>query len=133
MKFSFLSLALLMLASHWATAQTAPTPLSDADKAGVVATLQHFQKNLNDHKFSEMVDYTTPDVTVVNIVGMLWQGEPAVQKGHQVVFDNLYKGVTFPPLNPASLSMRTIAPEVVVVVYPPVCRPTPKPQTPRYS
>jgi uncharacterized protein (TIGR02246 family) len=116
MKFSFLSLALLVLASHWATAQTAPTPLSDADKAGVVATLQHFQKNLNDHKFSEMVDYTTPDVTVVNIVGMLWQGEPAVQKGHQVVFDNLYKGVTFPPLNPASLSMRTIAPEIVVVV-----------------
>jgi uncharacterized protein (TIGR02246 family) len=116
MKLSFLSPALLVLTSHWAAAQTAPTPLPDADKAGIVATLQHFQKNLNDHKFSEMVDYTTPDVTVINIVGMLWQGEPAVQKGHQVVFDSLYKNVTFPPLNPASLRMRAITPSVVVVV-----------------
>lgn len=116
MKAHFLIVLPLVLASQLAAAQTAATPLPDADKAGVVATLQHFQKNLNDHKFSEMVDYTTPDVTVVNIVGMLWQGEPAVQKGHQVVFDSLYKGVTFPPLNPASLTMRTIAPGVVVVV-----------------
>jgi uncharacterized protein (TIGR02246 family) len=114
MKKIVLSLAVLGALGHQAAAQTAPLPA--ADKEAIVATLQHFQKNLNDHKFSEMVDYTTPDVTSINIVGMLWQGEPAVQKGHQVVFDTRYKNMKFPPLDVAALLFRPIAPGVVLVV-----------------
>jgi len=114
MKNVVLSLAVLGALGYQATAQTAPLPA--ADKEAIVATLQHFQKNLNDHKFAEMVDYTTPDVTSINIVGMLWQGEPAVQKGHQVVFDTRYKNMKFPPLDVAALLFRPIAPGVVLVV-----------------
>jgi uncharacterized protein (TIGR02246 family) len=113
MKNVVLSLAVLGALGHQATAQTAPLPA--ADKEAIVATLQHFQKNLNDHKFSEMTTYTTPDVTSINIVGMLWQGEPAVQKGHQVVFDTRYKNMVFPPLDVAALTFQPLTPEVVVV------------------
>jgi uncharacterized protein (TIGR02246 family) len=114
MKTLLLSLAMLGAIGHRAAAQTAPLPA--ADKEAVVATLQRFQKNLNDHKFTEMVDYTTPDVTSINIVGMLWQGEPAVQKGHQIVFDSRYRDMKFPPLDVAALVFRPIAPGVVLVV-----------------
>ncbi|OGX87504.1 SgcJ/EcaC family oxidoreductase [Hymenobacter coccineus] len=116
MRIYLLSLAACLAGGPNAVAQAVPTPLLAADKEGIVATLQHFQKNLNDHQFAEMVDYTTPDVTAINIVGMLWQGEPAVQKGHQVVFDRMYKGVTFPPLDVAALIFRPVAPGVVLVV-----------------
>jgi uncharacterized protein (TIGR02246 family) len=116
MKYILLGLVACLAGGPRAAAQTAPGPLPAADKAAIVATLQHFQKNLNDHQFAEMVDYTTSDVTTINIVGMLWQGEPAVQKGHQVVFDRLYKGVTFPSLDVAALVFRPVAPGVVLVV-----------------
>ncbi|MVN78258.1 SgcJ/EcaC family oxidoreductase [Hymenobacter sp. HMF4947] len=113
---SCLPFLIALASSHLAAAQTTTSPLPATDKEAIVATLQHFQKNLNDHKFSEMVEYTTPDVTAINIVGMLWEGEPAVQKGHQVVFDKLYKDVRFPPMNVAALSLRPLTPDVVLVV-----------------
>jgi uncharacterized protein (TIGR02246 family) len=116
MKTAALLLAAGLAAGYWAVAQTAPSSLPDADKITVVATLQHFQKNLNDQKFAEMVDYTTPYVTAINLVGMLWQGESAVQKGHRVVFDKRYKGMRFPPLDVAALSFQPLTPEVVVAV-----------------
>jgi uncharacterized protein (TIGR02246 family) len=115
MKTFLLSLAAALAASRFAAAQTGPA-LPAADKEAIVATLQHFQKNLNDHKFSEMVTYTTPEVTSINIVGMLWQGEPAVQKGHQIVFDTRYKDMKFPPLDVAALVFQVLTPEVVVLV-----------------
>ena len=115
-KTLLLSLTVGLAANFKTAAQTAPAALPAADKEAIVATLQHFQKNLNDHKFAEMVEYTTPDVTSINIVGMLWQGEPAVQKGHQVVFDSRYKDMKFPPLDVASLAFRPITPEVVLVL-----------------
>ena len=107
------SLLLLGATGYRATAQS--TTLPAADKEAIVATLQHFQKNLNDHKFSEITTYTTPEVTSINIVGMLWQGEPAVQKGHQAVFDTRYKDMKFPPLDVAALAFQLLTPEVVVV------------------
>jgi uncharacterized protein (TIGR02246 family) len=112
MKLQLLNLAALLATSHQVAAQVA---LPAADKEAIVATLQHFQRNLNDHKFSEMTTYTTPEVTSINIVGMLWQGEPAVQKGHQVVFDTRYKDMKFPPLDVAALTFQSLTPEVVVV------------------
>ena len=113
MKIVVLSLAVLGAVCQRAAAQTPSLPA--ADKEAVVATLQHFQKNLNDHKFSEMVEYTTPEVTSINIVGMRWQGEPAVQKGHQVVFDARYKDMKFPPMDVSALAFQVLTPEVVVV------------------
>jgi hypothetical protein len=133
MKLQLLSLAGLLATSHQVAAQVA---LPAADKEAIVATLQHFQRNLNDHKFSEMTTYTTPEVTSINIVGMLWQGEPAVQKGHQAVFDTRYKDMKFPPLDVAALTFQPLTPEVVVVTkgsrpLPPGVPPHPKPPTPR--
>ncbi|WP_223653545.1 SgcJ/EcaC family oxidoreductase [Hymenobacter psoromatis] len=123
MKTLLLSMFVSLGGGQLAAAQTGPAPLPAADKEAIVAPLQHFQKNLNDHKFAEMVDYTTPDITSITIVGMLWQGEPAVQKGHQVIFDSRYKNTTFPPLDMEALSFQPIAPEVVLVVW--VSKPLP--------
>jgi uncharacterized protein (TIGR02246 family) len=114
MKTLLLSIAAALAASHFVAAQAGPA-LPAADKEAIVATLQHFQKNLNDHNFSEMVTYTTPEVTSINIVGMLWQGEPAVQKGHQIVFDIRYKDMKFPPMDMSALAFQVLTPEVVVV------------------
>jgi uncharacterized protein (TIGR02246 family) len=109
------SLAALLGASHYAAAQTSGPALPAADKAAIEATLGQFRKNLNDHKFSEMPAYTTPDISFVNVVGMFWQGEADVQRAHQAIFDRLYKGVTLPPADPSGLIFRAITPDVVLV------------------
>ena len=108
------TLTTLLAASHYAAAQAGPA-LPAADKAAIVATLAQFQKNLNDHQFSEMPTYTTPDFSFVNVVGMFWQGEPEVQHAHQAIFDRIYKGVTMPAPAPGELTFRAITPEVVLV------------------
>ena len=114
MKSLLLSLAAALATSHFAAAQAGP-PLSAADKAAIETTLGQFRKNLDDHKFSEMPAYTTPDLSFVNVVGMFWQGEADVQRAHQAIFDRLYKDVKLPPADPSQLVFRAITPDVVLV------------------
>ena len=114
MKTRLLSLAIALATSYYAAAQAGPT-LSAADKAAIETTLGQFRKNLDDHKFSEMPTYTTPDISFVNVVGMFWQGELNVQAAHQAIFDRLYKDVKLPPADPSKLIFRAITPDVVLV------------------
>jgi uncharacterized protein (TIGR02246 family) len=114
MKTLLLSLAAAVATSHFAAAQAGPALLA-ADKAAIEATLGQFRKNLDDHKFSEMPAYTTPDISFVNVVGMFWQGEADVQRAHQAIFDRLYKDVKLPPADPSALVFRAITPDVVLV------------------
>lgn len=107
-------LATALVASHLAAAQAGPA-LSATDKAAIEATLGQFRKNLDDHRFSEMPTYTTPDISFVNVVGMFWQGEADVQRAHQAIFDRLYKGVKLPPADPSGLVFRAITADVVLV------------------
>lgn len=115
MKFLLMSLAGLLGTGWQARAQQAGPALPAADKAAIEATLGAFGKNLNDHKFSEMPAYTTPDISFVNVVGMFWEGEADVQQAHQAVFDRLYKGVVIPPTDPSRMVFRAITPDVVLV------------------
>ena len=114
MKILLLSLAIALATSYRAAAQAGPA-LPAADQAAIEATLSQFRKNLDDHKFSEMPAYTTPDLSFVNVVGMFWQGEADVQRAHQAIFDRLYSGVKLPPADPSQLVFRAITPEVVLV------------------
>lgn len=114
MKTFLLALAAALAAHHPVPAQAGP-PLSAADKAAIGATLRQFGKNLNDHRFSDMPGYVTPDISFVNVVGMFWQGATDVQRAHQAVFDRIYHGAVFTPTDPSQTVMRAITPEVVLV------------------
>ena len=114
MKTFLLALATTLAAHHQAPAQAGPT-LSAADKAAIGTALQQFGRNLNDHRFSDMPAYVTPDISFVNVVGMFWQGAPAVQHAHQTIFDRIYRGAVFTPTDPSQTVMRAITPEVVLV------------------
>lgn len=115
MKLLSLSLLAALLPVGLVSAQPAPPALPAADLAAIRAVLKHQHDNLNDHKFSEMPTYVTPDVTTINIVGMWWQGEPEVQYGHQAVFDRIYQDAKFNDPSAAPPTLRAITPEVVLV------------------
>ena len=106
MKTFVLSLVLLMGTSR-AFAQ-----ITAADHAAIRKVVQQMTTNYTNHKFADMATYTTPDVSWVNIVGMWWQGRPAVQAAHQQIFDGMFQGVAFTPGGP---TIRAITPEVAVV------------------
>lgn len=112
-----LLLGLVALLPAAALAQQGPPALPAADLAAIRAVLKHQHDNLNDHRFSEMATYLTPDATTINLVGMWWQGEPAVQYGYQAVFDRIHKGVKFDNPNPVPPTLRVITPEVVLVTH----------------
>jgi uncharacterized protein (TIGR02246 family) len=106
MKTLFLSLALLLGANR-AFAQ-----FPAADEAAIRKVVQQMTANYTDHKFSDMANYTTPDVSWVNIVGMWWRGRPDVQLAHQRIFDSIFRGVSF---KPGEVTVRAITPDVAVV------------------
>ncbi|WP_210515243.1 SgcJ/EcaC family oxidoreductase [Hymenobacter terricola] len=106
MKTLLLSLGSL-LCSQLAAAQLAP-----ADDKAIRAVINHWDANLNNHKFQEMSAYTTKDVSFITPIGMHWRGQQQVVQGHLDLFNKMYRNV---PFKPSNLTVRSITPDVAVV------------------
>ncbi|GAC1367848.1 MAG: hypothetical protein NVS3B25_17340 [Hymenobacter sp.] len=98
--------SLCLLYSLGASAQLAP-----ADEKAIRVTTAHWLANLNDHHFEELRTYTTPSVSMVNIMGMLWQGQAQVIRGYQRLFDTLYKGV---PFQNSDFAVHVVGPDAAI-------------------
>ena len=108
MKTLLLSLAaLLPIGSALAQTTTAAT-----DEVAIRQVVKRMSADWQSHRFANIVAYTTPDVSWVNIVGMWWRGRPQVQQAHQQIFDAMFTGVAF---TPGKTVVRTVAPGVAVV------------------
>ena len=105
MKTLFLSIVGL-LGSHLASAQLAP-----ADDKAIRAVAAHWGANLNNHHFQDMTTYTTKDISFITPVGMHWNGQQQLVRGHEELF-KMYKGVAFKASN---TTVRSLTPDVAVV------------------
>lgn len=104
---TLLFILLCSLCSRGASAQ-----LSPADEKAIRAVTAHFLANLNDHRFEEMRTYTTPTVSMVNVMGVAMHGQAEVIQGYQRLFDALYKGV---PFRQSDEVVRAVSPDAAVV------------------
>lgn len=96
-----------LLCSQLVSAQLAP-----ADDKAIRAVINHWDANLNNHRFQEMATYTTKDVSFITPIGMHWRGQQQVVQGHVALFEKMYKGV---PFKPSNLTVRSITPDVALV------------------
>ncbi|GAC1368460.1 MAG: hypothetical protein NVSMB30_04950 [Hymenobacter sp.] len=86
--------------------------LPAADEKAVREVANHWMANLNNHRFQEMTGYTTQDISFTTPVGMHWRGQQQVVKGHEALFERMYKGV---PFKGVIQTVRSIAPDVALV------------------
>ena len=104
---TLLFVALCLLGSRGASAQ-----LSPADEKAIRGVATHWVANLNDHRFEEMRTYTTPTLTMVNVMGMAMHGQAQVIQGYQRLFDALYMGV---PFQQSDVVVSAVSPDAAVV------------------
>jgi uncharacterized protein (TIGR02246 family) len=101
----FLSTATLL--TFFVSAQDQTT-----EKMRIEAQIDTFINSWNKHDFSDLANYTTPDVDWVNVVGMWWKGQQQVQFAHDAFHKAMFRNVT---LTRISTEIRFIAPDVAVV------------------
>lgn len=81
------------------------------DKQAVQTQIEAMLHSWNQHQFSDMDTYTTPDVDWVNIVGMRWKGRKEVQYAHEAFHKTMFKDV---PVDLKSTDIRFITKDVAV-------------------
>ncbi|MBC6990075.1 SgcJ/EcaC family oxidoreductase [Hymenobacter sp. BT491] len=121
---TLLLVILCLISSRLTLAQMAPAHLTPTDEKGIRESVNHWEANLNNHRFQEMTAYTTKDISFVTPIGMLWRGQQQLVQEHLKLFTKMYKGV---PFKSSEMTIRAIAPDVAVmnqimaigVAYPP--------------
>lgn len=102
---------LLFLVSGLVMTATAQ-PLQDREEVNRVATA--FFRSWNNHDFSDIASYTTPDVSFIMGMGTHWKGRQEVLKGQVRNHHAMFRTTSFNP-EPASLSTRFITDNVAIV------------------
>lgn len=104
------ALLLFLLCGQWLLA--AAQPAQDREEVNRVATA--FFRSWNNHDFSDIASYTTPDVSFIMGMGTHWKGRQEVLKGQVRNHQAMFRTTSFTP-EQASLSTRFITDEVAVV------------------
>jgi uncharacterized protein (TIGR02246 family) len=90
----------------------AAQPPQDREEVNRVATA--FFRSWNNHDFSDLASYTTPDVNFVMGMGRHWKSRAEVLKGQMGNHQTLMRTTSFTP-EEASMSTRFITDDVAVV------------------
>ncbi len=98
--------ALAALCTISATAQ-----INESDKQVIEKQVDAFMNSWNEHDFSDLKRYTTPDLDWVNVVGMYWKNREEVQFAHQYFHDRMFKTVS---LTKNWVKIRFVTPEVAI-------------------
>ncbi|WP_201984305.1 SgcJ/EcaC family oxidoreductase [Hymenobacter rubidus] len=93
-------------------AQGQKAPVLSPDETAVRATVSACVRSWNNHNYSDLATYTTPDVDWVTNVGMWWQGRAAVRQALQAYHEGMFKNTL---LRSEQVSVRFAAPTVAVV------------------
>lgn len=104
------ALLLFLLCGPWL--QAAAQPAQDREEVNRVATA--FFRSWNNHDFSDIASYTTPDVSFIMGMGTHWKGRQEVLKGQVRNHQTMFRTTSFTP-EQASLSTRFITDEVAIV------------------
>lgn len=83
-----------------------------ADETAVRATVEACIRSWNNHNYSDLPTYTTPDVDWVTNVGMWWRGREAVRKALQSYHEGMFQNTS---LRSLQVAVRFAAPAVAVV------------------
>jgi uncharacterized protein (TIGR02246 family) len=103
---------LLLFLLSGLTLPASAQPVQDREEVNRVATA--FFRSWNNHDFSDMASYTTPDVNFVMGMGTYWKGRQEVLKGQVRNHQVLFRTTSFTP-EPTTLSTRFITDDVAIV------------------
>lgn len=112
------ALSLLFTVAHLQTPMQvtyAPTQHSftKAVEDGVLKTVKGMEDTWNQHDMKGYADLLTEDCQWVNVVGMFWNGKPAVVKAHTAFHQTIFKNVSY---FVEEANLREIAPHTVATV-----------------
>ena len=110
MKKYFLIIAVLFLFTGYANAQTDSAKAND--ETAIRANVEQIVKGWNMKSGAEFAKPFAEDADYVVINGMKIKGRPAINKGHQGIFDTIYKNST---LAYTIEQLRFLRPDVAVV------------------
>jgi uncharacterized protein (TIGR02246 family) len=85
---------------------------TDADREAVNQVATSFLNSFKNHDFSDMGNYTTQDVNVINPAGMWWKSRTDVQKAFLTFHQTFLKNVT---MTEDSRTVRFIDPNVAII------------------
>ena len=105
-------LIFVMIAAAVVNANAQKTDEKTADEAAVRASVAQLAKGWNAKSGAEFAKPFAEDADYVVINGMQIKGRPAIDKGHQAIFDSIYKNTT---LALVADSIRFLRPDVAVV------------------
>lgn len=84
---------------------------NEADKQAIEKQVDAFMNSWNNHNFSDMKNYTTPDLDWVNVVGMYWKDRREVEFAHQYFHEHMFKTV---PLTKNWVRIRFLTRDVAI-------------------
>ncbi len=110
MKTHLLIVTVLFLFAGYANAQSDQTKTND--EAAIRANVEQIVKGWNMKSGAELAKPFAEDADFVVINGMKIKGRPAIDKGHQGIFDTIYKNSV---LSYTVEQLRFLRPDVAVV------------------
>ncbi len=84
---------------------------NDSDQKAIEKQVEAFTNSWNKHDFSDLKNYTTPDLDWVNVVGMYWNGRKEVEFAHQTFHNEMFKKT---PLKNNWIKIKFITPDAAV-------------------